>query len=135
MNDTESLSNSIDWEILSSSAWDCRENGFVFGNTKVGAAVLSHSQKIYVGCNVEHRFRSHDVHAEVNAITNMIAHGEIEFVAILIAAEKERFTPCGGCMDWIMQFGGQDCLVAYQQNRTGKITVYKAKELMPYYPM
>jgi cytidine deaminase len=135
VNNTEKTSNSIDWEILSSSAWDCRENGFVFGNTKVGAAVLSQNQKIYVGCNVEHRFRSHDVHAEVNAITNMIAHGEKELIAILIAAEKERFTPCGSCMDWIMQFGGPDCLVAYQQNRTGKITVYKAKELMPYYPM
>ena len=53
---------------------------------------------------------------------------------IIIAAERDRFTPCGACMDWIFQFGGPECLVGYQSEKRGKITYHKAKELMPYYP-
>ena len=66
----------IDWIKLSTEAWQARDNAFIFGSTKVGASVLSENQNVYNGCNVEHKFRSHDVHAEVNAITNMISKGE-----------------------------------------------------------
>jgi cytidine deaminase len=60
---------------LAQAAWSARENAYVIGPTKVGCAVLATDGRIYSGCNVEHRFRSHDVHAEVNAITNMVAAG------------------------------------------------------------
>jgi len=106
----------------------------VFGPTRVGCAALASSGSISSGCNVEHRFRSHDVHAEVNAISSMVAGGERKLVAILIAAERERFTPCGACMDWIFQFGGPTCRVGYQRERGGPVTVHLAGELMPYYP-
>ena len=89
---------------------------------------------MFVGCNVEHRFRCHDVHAEVNAITSMVAEGFSKLDAILIAAEKERFTPCGGCLDWIFQFGGAECYVAYQTKSNLPPVILQAKDLMPYYP-
>src|SRR5687768_7490217 len=95
----------IDWAQLSKRAWAVRENARVHGNTRVGAATLSSEGGIFVGCNVEHQFRSHDVHAEVNALTSMIAAGHSNAVAILIAAERDRFTPCGGCLDWIFELG------------------------------
>lgn len=119
---------------LSHFAWKVRNNAYILGKTQVGAAALSSSGTIHVGCNVEHRFRSHDVHAEVNAITNMVAAGERGLVAILIAAERERFTPCGSCLDWIFQFGGDYCVVAYQPERHGEIFPFLAKQLMPFYP-
>lgn len=122
------------WKILSESAWSARENAYLFGKTKVGSALLSEKNKIYTGCNVEHMFRSHDVHAEVNVISNMISAGETKFKIILVAAEREKFTPCGSCMDWIMQHGGKDCTVAYQNKRDGDIKIFKAYELMPHYP-
>jgi cytidine deaminase len=126
--------NNIDWKPLSVAAWDVRNNAFIFGKTKVGACALSVTNKIYSGCNVEHQFRSHDVHAEVNAITNMITKGETKLKAILIVAERERFTPCGSCMDWIFQFGGPDCMVGFQNRPDDEIQVYSAHQLMPYYP-
>ncbi len=135
MNDENKLYESINWNALSKAAWDCRENAFVYGKTKVGAAVFSTNQKIYSGCNVEHIFRSHDVHAEVNAIGTMIACGCQRIAAILIAAERELFTPCGSCMDWIMQFGGSGCIVAFQSEKNGKINSFRAEELMPHYPI
>ena len=87
-----------------------------------------------MGCNVEHRFRSHDVHAEVNTITNMVSSGCERLGAILIAAERDRFTPCGACLDWIFEFGGEACLVAYQGQPEGKVVELTAGQLMPYYP-
>jgi cytidine deaminase len=124
----------IEWDLLSEVAWNCRENASIFGNTKVGAAVLSKSGNIYAGCNIEQTFRSHDIHAETNAISNMVASGDYNLIAIIITAERIRFTPCGSCMDWIFQFGKQECLVGFQSSRQGKIKIYKAKELMPFYP-
>ena len=119
---------------IAKDAWKIRENAYILGKTKVGAAALSSSGKVYLGCNVEHKFRSHDVHAETNAITNMVAQGETDLSAIIIVAERERFTPCGSCMDWIYQFGGDSCIVAYQTALEGEIKFHRADELMPFYP-
>jgi cytidine deaminase len=115
-------------------AWKVREHALVFGKTRVGCSVLDDTGVIHPGCNVEHRFRSHDVHAEVNAITSMISAGGKRVLAIAIVAEREQFTPCGACMDWIMQIGGGDCIVAFQNNPSGRHRQFLARELMPYYP-
>ena len=122
-------------ETLLSAAWAVRENAFVIGPTKVGCAVLSTDGRIFVGCNVEHRFRSHDVHAEVNAITSMVTAGGLQISMVAIAAEREQFTPCGACMDWIFQFADPDkCEVICQANLAGPVVRYGLKDLMPFYP-
>jgi cytidine deaminase len=115
-------------------AWRARENAVVVGKTKVGCAIRTRSGQVFAGCNVEHRFRCHDVHAEINAITTMVASGERDPLVFVIAAERDRFTPCGGCMDWIMQFGGPSAVVAFQSAPGSPFTIHTAKELMPYYP-
>jgi cytidine deaminase len=120
---------------LARKAWAVRRNAFVIGNTKVGCALSSSSGNIYFGCNVEHKYRCHDVHAEVNALTAMVAAGESSVEIIVIVAEREKFTPCGGCMDWIMQFGGKNAVVAFQNVEDGDFTVFTANELMPHYPI
>lgn len=119
---------------LSDTAWEARHNARVLGPTRVGCAVLATDGRVFGGCNVEHRFRSHDVHAEVNAIATMVANGATQAVAVLIAAERDRFTPCGACMDWIMELGGGECIVAFQKEPRGEITWYIAAALMPFYP-
>lgn len=120
--------------VLLERAWKVRENAFVIGPTKVGCSVLTTEDEIFVGCNVEHRYRCHDVHAEVNAITNMIASGRKRIRALAIAAERERFTPCGGCMDWIMQFAADPCVVVAQSSVGGAVQMYTTDDLMPHYP-
>lgn len=128
------LINKIDWKALSEVAWNARENAFIYGKTKVGSACMSSDNQVFAGCNVEHIFRSHDVHAEVNAITNMVASGNTKLLAILIVAEREYFTPCGACLDWIFQFGGPECKVGFQNKKENKIKLFRAKQLMPHYP-
>lgn len=122
------------WRVLGDAAWKVRENARVHGPTRVGAAVLTSSGDLYVGCNVEHRFRSHDVHAEVNALTAMVAGGGDRAVMVLIAAERDHFTPCGSCLDWIFELGGSQCLVAFQAKPDATVSVRRADELMPFYP-
>lgn len=117
---------------IASTAWAVRE--YSNGKTKVGAAVLSSQGRIYTGCNVEHRFRSHDVHSEVNALTTMHATGDGPAIAVVIVAARANFTPCGGCLDWIFELGGPDCLVSFQGEPDGSLLTLRADQLMPYYP-
>ena len=121
---------------LAKAAWDVREHSYIIGTTKVGCAVLCSDGAIYSGCNVEHRYRCHDVHAEVNAITTMVGTGGSRQIrAIVIAAERERFTPCGGCMDWIMQFvENGSCTIAIQSTPNGSLKCFTVDQLMPFYP-
>jgi cytidine deaminase len=134
MTDNSGTLSDQQWEQLALKAWAVRDHARVHGNTRVGAAVLSAQEHVYVGCNIEHIFRSHDVHAEVNALTSMVACGEGPAVAVLVVAERDRFTPCGGCLDWIFELGGAQTLVAFQGTRGGPIEVLRADELMPHYP-
>lgn len=121
------------WNEMVSQAWKSRENARILGKTKVGAVVLSKGE-IFGGCNIEHKFRSHDIHAEISAISAMVSSGHKKLDAIVIVAERTKFTPCGGCLDWIFEFGGPMCQVGYQTKKNGKITIFTAKELMPHYP-
>src|SRR4051812_33839984 len=117
-----------------SLAWRTRDQAYLIGNTAVGAVAVADGGRLFAGCNVEHRFRCHDIHAEVSAIAAMVAQGAQKLSGIVVVAHRERFTPCGGCMDWIFQFGGPDCFVAYQCEPDGPVTVLTAHELMPFYP-
>jgi cytidine deaminase len=122
-------------QALATAAWEVREHAHVIGPTKVGCAVLSIDGRTYVGCNVEHRYRCHDVHAEVNAITTMVSAGGANLIkAVVIAAARERFTPCGGCMDWILQFAVDECVIASQSAPNGPLQSLTARQLMPFYP-
>jgi cytidine deaminase len=123
-----------DWMRLADAAWKAREHAHLVGTTRVGSAVTDEEGRIHVGCNVEHRFRSHDIHAEVNAIGSMVTNGGHRLLAILVVAERNSFTPCGSCMDWIMEFGGPDCAVGFQGSLGGRLATWKASELMPFYP-
>lgn len=123
-----------EWQRLASSAWMARGYAYVHGPTRVGAAVLSGGGGIFSGCNVEHVFRSHDIHAEVNALSSMAAAGHKNAVAIVIAAERDRFTPCGACLDWIFELGGPATVVAFQSAPDDALLKQRADELMPHYP-
>lgn len=121
-------------ERLRSEAWRVREYSYCLGGTRVGAALWSIEEHLFGGCNVEHRFRSHDIHAEVSAIARMIGDGDTRFLAMVVAAEREQFTPCGACMDWIMQFGGPQCYIGYEPKRDSGVKWLRADTIMPVYP-
>jgi len=95
---------------------------------------MTRTGEVFTGCNVEHQYRSHDIHAETNAISTMVAGGHHALAEVFVVAERSRFTPCGSCMDWIFEFGGPECIVSWQRSPSGEVSSYRARELMPYYP-
>lgn len=103
---------------------------------KVGAAVVNFQGDIFAGCNVEQDF-CNSVHAEVNAILHAVTSGYTMFSAILIVSVYPGTTPCGKCMDWIMQFGGPDALIAvtHEKSENQLLTWRRAEHFMPYYPI
>lgn len=126
----------ITFERMIKTAWETRENAFVVrpNGTKVGCAVLSEEGEIFGGCNIEHEWGTQAIHAEPCAIANMIAHGRKRIEAVLIVAERHKFTPCGSCCDLIVRHGGLDVLVAYQNEWGAEVHFFKMSELMPHYP-
>lgn len=134
--DDGSMPSAIPWAKLSKAAWEALGNAWLDknGRTKVGAAVITEMGMIYGGCNIQHRYRSHDLHAEPVAIGNAVANGAKWIEGILVVAERENFTPCGACMDWIVEVGGLDCEVAVQHHPDKGPIIFKARMLMPHYP-
>ena len=122
-------------EELSQAAWLALENAVAFGNTHVGSAVLSEDGRIFSGCNIEHRLRCHDIHAEVCAIASMVKSGQQRIMAILVVANIGNLTPCGGCIDWIAQFGDADTPVITQSARSGPYSFYTLSEIAPHHPL
>jgi len=121
-------------ETLARRAWEVREHSRIIGKTAVGCAVLDEAGSIFVGCNIEHQFRSHDIHAEIAALSGLVSAGGRRPVAIFLAARRNRFTPCGACLDWIFELGGAECLVLTQPEPGGPLERYHAQDLMPHYP-
>jgi cytidine deaminase len=119
---------------MSEVAWAARERARLHGPTAVGCAALGTSGIIVGGCNVEHRYRSHDIHAEVNAIGSLVAADAGALRAVLIAAERNNFTPCGACLDWVFEVGGPDTEVGWQSRPDEQVRWAMAETLMPRYP-
>jgi cytidine deaminase len=119
---------------MKEAAWAARERARTYSGIKVGAAILSEQGEVFAGCNVEHRFRAHDLHAEVNAIGSLVAGSGAKARAVMVVSEESLFTPCGGCMDWIFEQGGPDCTVLVMNSRDSGYLAWHAAELMPHYP-
>jgi cytidine deaminase len=113
----------------------------VRSNLYVGASVIAlppdrtspMTFDFYNAGNVEMLWQNSS-HAEKNAIMGAVARNHKKILAVCIAAERKLFTPCGGCMDVIFEFGGKDCHVIHYNPSTKAISRFTARQIMPYYP-
>jgi cytidine deaminase len=79
---------------------------------RVGAAILSESGRIHVGCNIEFDNYSNTIHAEEAAISAFVAAGEERAVSIAVyTAGAEVCFPCGMCRQSLFELGGSDLTV------------------------
>lgn len=120
---------------LSKLAWNARFHARLLApnSTAVGCAVRTNDGRFHAGANIQHPFRNH-LHAEVVALSQAVTVGSNRVTDVLVAAERENFTPCGSCMDWIMELGGPGARVHVQNRPDGKVRTFLAEQLMPYYP-
>lgn len=119
-------------EELLEMAWHYRDSANPWkSGTKVGCAIQAEGGCIVGGFNIEGLWMT-SIHAEVVAITRLAEIGQ-KGVNVAIVAETEQFTPCGACIDWLVQFCTSDCDIIIQ-NKHKDITKYKLKDLYPNYP-
>lgn len=109
-----------------------REHAYApYSGFKVGAAVLSQSNRTYSGCNVENISYPCGTCAEAGAIAAMLAGGDTQIAAILIVADTADIVPCGNCLQKIAEFGNADTLI-YSADLSGNIRTYKLEDLLPH---
>jgi cytidine deaminase len=118
-------------EELIKAARAARENAYVpYSKFKVGAAVLSKSGKVYVGCNVENASYGLTNCAERTAIFTAVSAGETDLAALAVVADTIGPTaPCGSCRQVMAEFGISKIVLC---NMKGESRVVSLDDLLPY---
>ncbi len=106
-----------DLKFLMETAEEARKLAYCpYSHFSVGAAVLTKSNKMYIGCNIENASFGAGICAERTAIFKAFSEGEREFEAIAITGGKEGedghfCAPCGICRQVLSELGGDDLKV------------------------
>ncbi len=96
----------------------------------VGAALLTVSGRVYIGCNVENASYGLTICAERTALAKAVSDGEREFEAIAVVTENGG-SPCGACRQVLAEFSPQmRVLVA---DAAGNYRPFALAELLPAY--
>lgn len=112
-------------DALIESARAVRERAYApYSGFMVGAAVISESGKIYVGCNVENASYGATLCAERNAIAQMVANGEKRILTVAIFVDGETpAMPCGICRQVISELGPHAEIVTATPRGTRRTTI------------
>ena len=118
-------------EQLLMAAQSARKKAYApYSHFQVGAAILTPSGKIYVGCNVENASFPCGTCAEAGAIAAMIAGGERQIAAILVAADAEHILPCGNCLQKIAEFAIPETII-YSADLRHIVAGHRLTDLLP----
>jgi cytidine deaminase len=117
-------------EIIEAAA-AARENAHApFSHFKVGAALLTTSDEIVTGCNVENASYGLTMCAERVAIFKAVSENKKEFAKICVVADTDALTPpCGACRQIIWEFCGD--IEVLMTNLHGESETFQMSELLP----
>ena len=103
-----------------------------YSKFRVGCAILTKSNNIYTGVNVENRSYGATICAERSAISSAISNGEKDFLIIAIIGldTEEILSPCGICRQVISEFGNDTQIV--MANKKMEYKIISIKELLPF---
>lgn len=107
-----------------------------YSNFKVGAALLSKTNHIYTGCNIENASYSPTNCAERTAFFKAVSEGERDFTAIAIVGGKDGVIsdycpPCGVCRQVMMEFCDPKKFVVILARNENDYWVYSLNDLLP----
>ena len=113
------------------AALEVRERAYApYSKFNVGAAILTESGKLFVGCNVENSSYGLSICAERNAIGAMVASGFSRIQKIVVAASPLA-SPCGACRQSIVEFGSEIEVVSINANDPEELRRWQIRELIP----
>jgi cytidine deaminase len=109
-----------DRERLIRAARSAMKNAYApFSHFRVGAALLTSKNEIFVGCNVENSSYGMTNCAERTAIFSAVAKSgpELEIRALAVVTDQDvSCSPCGACRQVIYEFG-PEAIVFYKSSR------------------
>lgn len=123
---------------LFEAAVEVRDRAYApYSRYSVGAALLTETGDVFIGCNVENAAFPEGWCAETSAIAHMVAGArpgpgrKIKEVCVVADRIDGRLvTPCGGCRQRLAEFGGADTLV-HASDPAGKSQTFRLAELLP----
>lgn len=102
-----------------------------YSDFPVGAAALTKSGQVFLGCNVENASYGGTICAERTALVKGVSEGFKDFQIIAVSCSKIKDAwPCGLCRQFISEFGAGIEIVSESQD--GSIKVMKISELLPH---
>lgn len=99
-----------------------------YSHYAVGAAVLSESGEVILGCNVENAAYPATICAERVALTAAVAAGHRNFTALAVAT-RNGGSPCGICRQVMAELGPD--MVVYIADESGSYRTSSVRELLP----
>ena len=105
-----------------------------YSGFRVGAALLSATGRVYLGCNIENAAYSPTNCAERTAFFKAVSEGERDFCAIAIVGGSgedisELCAPCGVCRQVMAEFCNADFRILLGNSE--RIRVMTLNELLP----
>lgn len=105
-----------------------------YSHFTVGAALLTKSGKVYLGCNVENAAYGAVNCAERTAFFTAVCEGERDFAAIAIAGGRrgekgDTCAPCGICRQVMAEFCTPDFEIILAEGESVKS--YRLDEILP----
>jgi cytidine deaminase len=91
-----------------------------YSGTRVGAALLARSGRVFVGASMQNASSALNACAEQAAVTSAVAAGERRFRALAVVRSRGgACVPCGRCLQWLSEFvhAPDDLLVISQDGR------------------
>lgn len=109
-----------------------------YSNFKVGAALLTKSGKVYLGCNIENATYTPTNCAERTAFFKAVSEGEREFEKIAIVGAKDGedanviCSPCGVCRQVMMEFCDPKEFQIVLEDGNGGCFAKTLEEILPF---
>ena len=94
----------------------------------VGAAIVTKSGNIFVGCNIENVSLGLTICAERCAVAAPIAQGSRDLVAIVTDSTKPA-APCGACRQVLAEFNPN--MKVFAATFAGEVQEFELAELLP----
>jgi cytidine deaminase len=103
------VSETAELETLRAAAFSVMARAYApYSSFRVGAALVTTDDKVFVGCNVENASFPAGLCAERAALAAAVAHGERRFARIVIATDAQQPSPpCGVCRQVLAELAPQ----------------------------
>ena len=117
-------------ELMAAAEQARRASYSPYSKFAVGAALLTKSGRVVLGCNVENSSFGLACCAERTAVFKAVSEGECEFVAIAVTAGADQCSaPCGACRQVMHEFAPE--LVVHFRDAHAKLVRRKLSALLP----